>query len=112
MARLRIRWDEIDASVGLVTDALAGLERTPAGPLRTTLEVSSGTVLGIGWSEAPQGEALHVLELHDGQIARCFARSASLHNLVLFHDVFHGDVFTDFAFNEASFGLGYAGVAM
>ena len=112
MARLRIRWDEIDASVALVTQALAGLERAPAGPLRTTPEISSGTVVGLGWAEAPQGEALHVLELQDGRIVRCFARSASLHNLVLFHDVFHGDVFTDFAFNEASFGLGYAGVAM
>ena len=42
----------------------------------------------------------------------CFARSASLHNLVLLHDVFHGDVLTDFPFIEASFGLCYAGVAM
>ncbi len=55
---------------------------------------------------------LYGLELRDGRVGRCFARTASLHNMVLFHDVFHGDVFTDFPFIEASFGLCYAGVAM
>lgn len=112
MARLRVRWGEIDVAVGLATDALTALERAPAGPVRAAVQLPSGTVFGLGWAEAPQGEALHALELNDGMIVRCFARSASLHNLVLFHDVFHGDVFTDFAFNEASFGLSYAGVAM
>ncbi|MGC4112728.1 MAG: hypothetical protein QM747_20370 [Nocardioides sp.] len=51
------------------------------------------------------------MEIVDGVVRRCFARSASLHNLVLFHDVFAGDIFTDFPFIEASFGLGYAGVS-
>jgi formate hydrogenlyase subunit 5 len=55
---------------------------------------------------------LYGLEIRDGVIGRCFARSASLHNMLLFHDVFNGDVFTDFPFIEASFGLCYAGVAM
>jgi formate hydrogenlyase subunit 5 len=66
----------------------------------------------LGWAEAPQGEVLYGLEVREGVIGRCFARSASLHNMLLFHDVFQGDVFTDFPFIEASFGLCYAGVAM
>ena len=67
---------------------------------------------GLGWAESPQGEVLYGLEIRDSLIGRCFARSASLHNMLLFHDVFNGDVFTDFPFIEASFGLCYAGVAM
>lgn len=111
MARLRVRWAEIDTSVELAVRALERLAQ--AGPtLRVDIELPSGPAFGLGWAEAPQGEALHAVELNSGRVVRCLARSASLHNLVLFHDVFHGDVFTDFAFNEASFGLSYAGVAM
>jgi Ni,Fe-hydrogenase III large subunit len=40
-----------------------------------------------------------------------FFRSASFHNLPLFHTVFAGDIFTDFPFIEASFGVSIAGVA-
>lgn len=110
-ARLRVRWAEIDSSVHLAVEALTAISQAP-GPVRVPVPAPTGRAFGLGWSEAPQGEALYALELHDGRIVRCFARSASLHNLVLFHEVFHGDVLTDFAFNEASFGLGYAGVAM
>jgi len=39
-------------------------------------------------------------------------RSASFHNLVLMHEVFAGDILTDFPFIEASFGLSVAGVAL
>ena len=74
--------------------------------------VHPGTGTTLGWAEGPQGEELYSLELVDGRIRRCFARSASLHNLVLMHEVVHGDVVTDFPFIEASFGLCYAGVAM
>jgi formate hydrogenlyase subunit 5 len=110
LARLRVRWSEIDSAVELIQracDRLSGLSDT-------TLAVEVPTVDGIalGWAEAPQGEVLYSLEVRDGLIGRCFARSASLHNMLLFHDVFNGDVFTDFPFIEASFGLSYAGVAM
>lgn len=111
MARMRVRWHEVETALEL---ALMALRVLPAatGPLRAPVRLPPGTISALGWSEAPQGEALHAVELADGRITRCLARSASLHNLVLFHDVFNGDVLTDFAFIEASFGLGYAGVAM
>ena len=66
----------------------------------------------VGWAEAPQGEVLYDLCLADGRIARCHPRSASFHNLVLMHEVFAGDILTDFPFIEASFGLSVAGVAL
>jgi formate hydrogenlyase subunit 5 len=110
LARLRVRWSEIDGAVELIQracDRLTGLSDTALA-----VEVPAVDGLALGWAEAPQGEVLYGLEIRDGVIGRCFARSASLHNMLLFHDVFNGDVFTDFPFIEASFGLCYAGVAM
>ena len=65
----------------------------------------------VGWAEAPHGEVLYDLRLERGRITRCRPRSASFHNLVLMHEVFAGDILTDFPFIEASFGLSVAGVA-
>lgn len=110
MARLRVRWTEFDSSVRLIIDALTELPRFPHEAVHARVEPGDG--FAAGWAEAPQGEVLYGLEMRDGRIARCLARSASLHNLALFHDVFNGDVLTDFAFIESSFGLSYAAVAM
>lgn len=112
MARLRVRWSEIDTSVEIVLAALKQLEREGSEVLATRADLSGSSGRGVGWAEGPQGEMVHALTLEDGFIYRCYARSASFHNLVAFHDAFPADVFTDFAFIEASFGLGYAGVAM
>lgn len=110
LARLRVRWTEIDISAELIAracDSLATMSDTELA--RPAPDVDG---FAVGWAEAPQGEVLYGLEVRDRAIVRCFARSASLHNMLLFHDVFQGDVFTDFPFIEASFGLCYAGVAM
>ena len=110
LARLRVRWSEIDGAVELIQRACDRLSVVSDSAL--AVEVPTVDGIGLGWAEAPQGEVLYSLEVRDGLIGRCFARSASLHNMLLFHDVFNGDVFTDFPFIEASFGLSYAGVAM
>lgn len=109
LARARVRWQEIESSVAAAGEALTRLgARTVGGSEVVTLPDG----LGVGSAESAQGEVVHAVELAGGVVRRCFARSASFHNLVLFHDVFVGDVFTDLPFIEASFGLGYAGVAM
>lgn len=110
MARLRVRWAEIDTAVDLIQHACQRLRGTVDEDLAVPIDPHDG--FATGWAESPQGEILYGLELREGRVGRCFARTASLHNMVLFHDVFHGDVFTDFPFIEASFGLCYAGVAM
>jgi len=112
LARSRVRWRELTTSADLIVEALEQLGRTTveAAPRDVLEDVPDG--LGIGSAESAQGEVMHAIEVRDGLIKRGFARSASLHNLVLLHDVFAGDIFTDFPFIEASFGLGYAGVAM
>jgi formate hydrogenlyase subunit 5 len=110
LARLRVRWTEIDISSELVARACDRLATMSDTEIATPLPAVDG--FAVGWAEAPQGEVLYGLEVRDGVIGRCFARSAFFHNMLLFHDVFGGDVFTDFPFIEASFGLSYAGVAM
>ena len=108
-ARLRVRLDEIVGAAELIDHALDGVDAA-GGVLCIDLSALDG--LAVGWAEAPQGEVLYAVEVRRGRIVRCLARSASFHNLLLFHDVFHGDVLTDFPFIEASFGLSPAGVAM
>lgn len=110
LARLRVRWVEIEIAATLIQQACDLLDRTGDLEIATSVEVADG--FALGWAESAQGEVLYGVELRDGRIGRCFARSASLHNMLLFHDVFGGDIFTDFPFIEASFGLCYAGVAM
>jgi Ni,Fe-hydrogenase III large subunit len=110
LARLRVRWDEIDAAAALIRQA-CDLVTVADEPLAVAVP-DDGDGFAVGWAESPQGEVLYAVELRRGAIGRCFARTASLHNMLLFHDVFGGDIFTDLPFIEASFGLCYAGVAM
>jgi Ni,Fe-hydrogenase III large subunit len=111
LARLRVRWEEVDASFGLLRRAADDLcAERPTDQLRVSCEPADGRALG--WAEAPQGEVLYDVSLREGRIASCHPRSASFHNLVLMHEVFAGDILTDFPFIEASFGLSVAGVAL
>ncbi len=114
LARLRVRWDEVRQSFQLLRQATGELgEAAAAGPLRADLTETHGlTGRAVGWAEAPQGEVLYDAATEAGRITRCRPRSASFHNLVLFHEVFAGDILTDFPFIEASFGLSVAGVAL
>ena len=110
LARLRVRWEEVEQAFGLIRQAAEELAERTADPVRLRCEPAGGRA--VGWAEAPQGEVLYDVELAGGRIARCQPRSASFHNLVLMHDVFTGDILTDFPFVEASFGLSVAGVAL
>jgi formate hydrogenlyase subunit 5 len=110
LARLRVRWEEVRQSFHLLRQAAGELAEASSGPLRAECPVTDGRA--AGWAEAPQGEVLYDLRVEDGRLARCRPRSASFHNLVLFHQVFAGDILTDFPFIEASFGLSVAGVAL
>jgi formate hydrogenlyase subunit 5 len=108
LARLRVRWDEVAQSFHLLRHVTGELAEAPDGPLRAECDVTDGRA--IGWAEAPQGEVLYDVRLEHGLITRCHPRSASFHNLVLMHELFAGDILTDFPFIEASLGLSVAGV--
>jgi formate hydrogenlyase subunit 5 len=109
LARLEVRVDELAGSCHLlrqVADELA-----EAGPLPARQNCAPADGRAVSWAEAPQGEVLYDVRIEDGRITRCRSRSASFHNLVLMHEVFAGDILTDFPFIEASFGLSVAGAA-
>jgi formate hydrogenlyase subunit 5 len=110
LVRLRVRWEEVEQSFGLLQRAVALLAERTGDEVRRPCEAVGGRALG--WAEAPQGEVLYDVAVADGRVARCHPRSASFHNLVLMHEVFAGDILTDFPFIEASFGLSVAGVAL
>lgn len=110
-ARLQLRLSEIHTAMVLIQQSCDRLPGLAGAPIRSYLDTPHDGYT-VGWAEAPQGEVLYGVELQAGRIRRCFARSASLHNLLLFHDVFGHDIFTDFPFIEASFGVCYAGVSM
>jgi formate hydrogenlyase subunit 5 len=109
LARLEVRVDEIATSCQLLAKVAAELAEAGGGPLRAPCEPAGGRA--VAWSEAPQGEVLYDVRLENGLITRCRSRSASFHNLVLMHEVFAGDILTDFPFIEASFGLSVAGAS-
>jgi Ni,Fe-hydrogenase III large subunit len=110
LARLRVRWEEVRQSFHLLRQAADGLGEAGDGPLTAECHPADGRA--VGWAEAPQGEVLYDIQVTGGRLSRCRPRSASFHNLVLFHEVFTGDILTDFPFIEASFGLSVAGVAL
>jgi formate hydrogenlyase subunit 5 len=110
MARLRVRFDEAARAFRLIRLALSDFpERSRLTP-RAPCDPANGRA--TGWAEAPQGEVLYDVTIEDGRIAHCQPRSASFHNLVLMHEVFAGDILTDFPFIEASFGLSVAGASL
>jgi formate hydrogenlyase subunit 5 len=110
MTRLRVRVEEVAQAFRLIRQALEDFpERARLTP-RAPCDPPDGRA--VGWAEAPQGEVLYDVAVSGGHIVRCQLRSASFHNLVLMHEVFAGDILTDFPFIEASFGLSVAGAAL
>ena len=110
MARLRVRFEEVAQAFRLIKQALSDFPERTRLTLQAPCEPTDGRA--VGWAEAPQGEVLYDVTIEEGRIARCQPRSASFHNLVLMHEVFAGDILTDFPFIEASFGLSVAGAAL
>ncbi|HUN38235.1 MAG TPA: NADH-quinone oxidoreductase subunit C [Trebonia sp.] len=112
LARLHVRWEEIGQSFDLIRAAATQLRLDDNSKLRLRAPCDPADGRGLGWAEAPQGEVIYDVTLSAGRIVACQPRSPSFHNLVLMHEVFQGDILTDFPFIEASFGLSVAGAAL
>lgn len=106
MARMEVRFQEVDASLELIREAVASLA---PGPVRSAPgPFTRDTALGA--SESARGETLYWLEA-DGErtVAFCKLRAASFVNFGVFNRVFDSQVLTDFSFIEHSLGLSPAG---
>jgi len=110
LARQHVRLEEIETAFHLVRQALGRLRSGPGGPWRAPVPPGDG--LALSAVEAPQGELCYLVELAEGRVAHADVRTPSFHNLALFPAAFQGDIFTDFVFIEASFGLSLAGAAL
>lgn len=112
LARQYVRADEIADAFHLSRQALDELEAIgPGGQGDWSVDLGRVTGEALGWAEAPQGELLYLVKVENNRLVRVKPRSASFHNLAIFMAAFPRDIFTDFAFIEASFGLSMAGVA-
>jgi formate hydrogenlyase subunit 5 len=109
LARQQVRQFEIGQALDLARQSIDELSKASAGPWR--VDPADPLGFAVASVEAPQGELIYLVEAEDGRLARVKPRTASFHNLPLFARAFQGDIFTDFAFIEASFGLSIAGVA-
>jgi formate hydrogenlyase subunit 5 len=109
LARQWVRVEEISGAFDLAAQALDHLADGPGGPWSVPVPPVEGA--GFGMVESPQGELVYLLHCADGRVASAAVRTASFHNFALFSASFKGDIFTDFVFIEASFGVNLAGVA-
>jgi len=106
MARMEVRFQEVDASLELIREAIASLAQ---GPIRT-LPRPFTRDSGLGASESARGETLYWLEAGgERTISFCKLRAASFVNFGVFNRVFDAQVLTDFSFIEHSLGLSPAG---
>jgi Ni,Fe-hydrogenase III large subunit len=107
-ARVWIRIREIEQSVALIEQILAGL---PAGPLRVGVEAATaGACEGLGFAEGFRGDVLAWLRLGgDGRIARCHLRDPSWFQWPLLEAVIEGNIVADFPLCNKSFNCSYSG---
>lgn len=110
LARQQVRIDEIAGAFHLVRQAVDMLDEL-GEPESWSVPLPQASGRAIGWAESPQGELLSLVEAQDGRIVSVTQRSASFHNLAAYPCAFPGDIFTDVAFIEASFGLSIAGAS-
>ena len=106
MARMEVRFKEVQTSVDLIRAAVASLAPGP-----TVAELGRFVHdAALGAAESARGETLYWLE-PDGEesLGFCKLRAASFMNFGAFNRVFDSQVLTDFSFIEHSFGLSPAG---
>jgi Ni,Fe-hydrogenase III large subunit len=105
-ARVRIRLDELEVSLGLVT---AILERLPLGP--TVVPVAPRAGEGLALVEGFRGDVLVWLRLDgEGRILRCHPRDPSWFQWPLLEAAIEGNIVADFPLCNKSFNCSYSGV--
>jgi Ni,Fe-hydrogenase III large subunit len=104
-ARVWIRIHEVEQSLALVEQILAGL---PAGPV--LIEVPGKAGEGMALVEGFRGDVLVWLRLDgDGRVARCHLRDPSWFQWPLLEAAIEGNIVADFPLCNKSFNCSYAG---
>ncbi len=106
-ARVRVRIDEVRASMGMIKDWLGAV---PDGPVLTALPQITSLREGIAITEAFRGDVLVWLRLAaGGQVARCHVRDASWFQWPLLEAVIENNIVADFPLCNKSFNCSYSG---
>jgi Ni,Fe-hydrogenase III large subunit len=104
-ARVWIRIREVEQSLSLIEQILAGL---PDGPLTVDLPVVAGE--GLAMVEGFRGDILVWLRLgEDGRVKRCHLRDPSWFQWPLLEAVIEGNIVADFPLCNKSFNCSYSG---
>jgi Ni,Fe-hydrogenase III large subunit len=104
-ARVWIRIREVEQSLALIEQILAGL---PGGPMRTEIPCRAGE--GMAVVEGFRGDILVWVRLsEDGRVARCHLRDPSWFQWPLLEAAIEGNIVADFPLCNKSFNCSYSG---
>jgi Ni,Fe-hydrogenase III large subunit len=107
-ARVRVRIAEVEQSLSLIDQLLAGL---PVGPIRAPLPSPGEAGEGLVIIEAFRGDVLASVRLAaDGSVSRCHLRDASWFQWPLVEAAVEGNIVADFPLINKSFNCTYSGV--
>jgi Ni,Fe-hydrogenase III large subunit len=107
MARVNVRFDELDESMRLVKAILRNL---PAGPHRVQVPVPAAGATAVGCIEGWRGPVVVGLEAGPaGSIHRCHPQDPSWHNWPALEHAIIGNIVPDFPLINKSFNLSYSG---
>jgi Ni,Fe-hydrogenase III large subunit len=106
-ARVRVRIDEVRASMQMIREWLAAL---PGGQVAAPLPPVTGPREGVAVTEAFRGDVLVWLRIGaDGQVARCHVRDASWFQWPLLEAAIRNNIVADFPLCNKSFNCSYSG---
>jgi len=106
-ARVLIRQQEIEASLGLIEQILA---RMPQGALLAPLPVAGEEREGMALVESFRGEIMTWVALDaGGRLRRCHPRDPSWFQWPLLEAAIEGNIVADFPLCNKSFNCSYAG---
>ena len=105
-ARVWIRIREVDQSLSLVRQILAGL---PEGAVRTDVPAVPEPREGLALVEGFRGDILVWLRLRDGRVERCHPRDPSWFQWPLLEAAIEGNIVADFPLCNKSFNCSYSG---
>jgi Ni,Fe-hydrogenase III large subunit len=104
-ARVYIRIREVEQSLALIEQLLAGM---PSGPLRVCVPQAAGE--GVALVEGFRGDVLAWLRIAaDGRVERCHLRDPSWFQWPLLEAAIEGNIVADFPLCNKSFNCSYAG---
>ena len=103
-SRLMVKKEEVQESIGIVTQCLELME---SGPILTKTNEVEG--FSIGMVESPRGETIHCVNVVNGKIWRYKIRDASFLNWPALEYAVLGDIIPDFPLINKSFDLSCSG---